>query len=631
MTIQAAPSEQSYAADGVSTIFPIPFPFDTAADLKLTSTDSAGNILTLSTGFTISGGAGSTGNATFSVAPAAGLTLTIYDNPALTQPTNYVSLDAFPAESHEKALDRVTRIAKRLNQLVLRSVRFPDGDVSTDGVLGSVANRKGKYLFFNAVTGAIEYAVNIVNTTLSKSIIAQLLNPQSAAELAASVAPIVYSSERAGAFSRYNMDPTGVTSSSAAFGNAAKSNDYVFDDFPGGGLYKFDASVAISKYPLRIEGSMRGDIGGAILSGTRFQLSTLAGASAACLNFSSFSDLEVSKIKFLLKNAALSQIGMRFAELRASNFEKCSFLGQGTINDDTTGMRFDGTGTFTGDVTIDRCYFSNHQFCVHLLGSVTDLRVLASAFYGTAAHASSRGLSIASANCNGLMVIGNSFNIWKRGIYSIGSGIKQIGNRFEDTNPQWEWVIGSATKHQSLGDTVIGGGLPIFSQTDADAHLVMGAAGAFSAGQPFQANRGFQEGAGAGSALRAFNMGYPQTTAGTFTASGAMTWNAAGNLIWSIVGKTMTVSWNFFNTTIAGTPDKALQILIPGSFVSAENKQVPCTIQNNGAFSNNGSATIASGAGNTLIKVYIDPSALNNWTASAANGGTSGSITFFTT
>jgi len=216
MTITASPSEQSYAADGISIVFAIPFPFDTAADLKLTSTDASGNILTLTTGFTISGGAGSTGNATFLVAPALGLTITIYDNPALTQPTDYVSLDAFPAESHERALDRVTRIAKRLYQLVQRSVRFPDGDVSTDGVLGSVANRKGKYLFFNAVTGAIEYAVNIVTTTLSQSIIGQLLNPQTLAESNAAVTPINYF-RREGNVLRYGTNVTpGTTDMMAA-------------------------------------------------------------------------------------------------------------------------------------------------------------------------------------------------------------------------------------------------------------------------------------------------------------------------------------------------------------------------------------------------------------------------------
>lgn len=215
MTIQADPSEKAYAGDGVSTVFAIPFPFDTAADLKLTSTDTSGNILTLSSGFTISGGAGSTGNATFAVAPASGITITIYDDPARTQPTDYVSLDAFPAESHERALDRVTRIAKRLYQLVQRSVRFPDGDASTNAVLGSVANRKGKYLFFNTVTGAIEYAANIVTTTLSQSIIGQLLNPQTNAEIAAGITPnYAYVS---GNMLRYAADPTGVTDSTPAW------------------------------------------------------------------------------------------------------------------------------------------------------------------------------------------------------------------------------------------------------------------------------------------------------------------------------------------------------------------------------------------------------------------------------
>lgn len=243
MTIQAAPSEQSYATDGVSTVFAIPFPFDTAADLKLTSTDSAGNILTLTTGFTISGGGGSTGNATFSPAPVAGLTLTIYDDPARTQPTNYVSLDAFPAESHEKALDRVTRIAKRLYQLLQRSVRFPDGDVSTDGVLGSVANRKGKYLFFNAVTGAIEYALNIVTTTLSQSIIAQLLNPQTALEAAAAVVPTNYAYSP-GHPLRYGAIGDGVADDTTALTNLLKTGHRVL----GGGpqyIYRYTTTIAI--------------------------------------------------------------------------------------------------------------------------------------------------------------------------------------------------------------------------------------------------------------------------------------------------------------------------------------------------------------------------------------------------
>lgn len=193
MTITAAASEVSYNADSVTVSFSVPFPFDTSADLKVFSTDSNSAVTPISTGFTVSGGDGSTGAVLFSVAPVTGLKITIIDDPAQTQPTEYVSLDAFPAESHERALDRVTRLCKRLHQQWLRTLRFPDGDTVTDGSVAPIATRKGKYLFFNAVTGAVEYAVNLVTTTLTQSLIGGLLNPQTAAELAAGVTPVNYS------------------------------------------------------------------------------------------------------------------------------------------------------------------------------------------------------------------------------------------------------------------------------------------------------------------------------------------------------------------------------------------------------------------------------------------------------
>lgn len=192
MTIPATESEISYAGDGVTLAFDIPFPFDTASDLKVISTDADGNPTELTSGFSVSGGNGSTGTLTFLVAPSASVDITILDDVELTQTHDYTDNDPFPAESHETALDRGVRISKRLYQLIRRSIRTRDGDPITDMELGSVDNRKGKYLFFNAVTGAIEYAVNLVTTALSQSIIAQLLNPQAAAEIAAGVVPTNY-------------------------------------------------------------------------------------------------------------------------------------------------------------------------------------------------------------------------------------------------------------------------------------------------------------------------------------------------------------------------------------------------------------------------------------------------------
>jgi len=221
MTISATANETTYNADGVSVAFAIPFPFDTSDDIKVLLTDSVtGAVTPLSSGFSIVGGGGSPGTALFLAAPAATLKVTLLDDPALTQPTDYVDLDAFPAESHERALDRVTRLCKRLHQQWLRTIRFTDADLITDGSITSTVNRRGKYLFFNAITGAVEYATAIIGNTLSQSIIGQYLNPQSAAEITVGVTPTNYAYAPGNPW-RYGADGTGGANDTAALLTAA--------------------------------------------------------------------------------------------------------------------------------------------------------------------------------------------------------------------------------------------------------------------------------------------------------------------------------------------------------------------------------------------------------------------------
>jgi hypothetical protein len=193
MTIESTASEISYSGNGATLAFAVPFPFDTSADLKVLSTDTTTGLASvLSSGFVVTGGGGTTGTVTFTVAPATGKTITILDDPARTQPTDYVSNDAFPAESHEDALDRVTRLCKRLYQLSLRALHLPDGDATTDASIATVQTRKGKYLYFDATTGAIDYATAIATTTLSQGTIGALLYPRTAAEISAGVTPTNY-------------------------------------------------------------------------------------------------------------------------------------------------------------------------------------------------------------------------------------------------------------------------------------------------------------------------------------------------------------------------------------------------------------------------------------------------------
>lgn len=186
MTIPSTANEITYGGDNVTVSFGIPFAFNTAADIKVFVTDTTtGAVTPLTSGFSVVGT-----QVVFVAAPTSTTQMTILDDPALTQPTDYQSLDAFPAESHEQALDRVTRLCKRLHQQWLRTLRFPDGDVISDGTVSSTVNRRGKYLFFNVSTGALEYAVSVIGQTLSQSIISQFLTPQTGAEILAGALPV---------------------------------------------------------------------------------------------------------------------------------------------------------------------------------------------------------------------------------------------------------------------------------------------------------------------------------------------------------------------------------------------------------------------------------------------------------
>jgi hypothetical protein len=153
MTIPASPTEIAYAGNGITTAFPIPFVFDTSADILVVKTDSAGTPAVLSTGFSITGGGGATGTLTMDVAPAALEKLYVIDDPAQTQPTDYTNNDAFPADAHEAALDRVTRLVKRLKGRADRCIRVADGDDVTGNalLLPVEAARANKILGFDVL------------------------------------------------------------------------------------------------------------------------------------------------------------------------------------------------------------------------------------------------------------------------------------------------------------------------------------------------------------------------------------------------------------------------------------------------------------------------------------------------
>jgi hypothetical protein len=215
-------------------------------------------------------------------------------------------------------------------------------------------------------------------------------------------------------------------------------------------------------------------------------LAVSAGAGATAFRWTTFaSNVHIERIGISLKNGGptgpLGQIGLRFAELRASRVIDCWIEGL-PGSDDTTAIQFDGPGTYTGDVTVDRCYITNHKIGVNIQGVCTTVRVVNCELYGTSGATGTKGVNIASTSF-GTLISGCTFDQWVRGVYSEGGHVKQIGNYFESNTPQFEWVRGGTNArvwNQSFGDMFEGTGVPIYPINDWDACFVASGPGYFT-------------------------------------------------------------------------------------------------------------------------------------------------------
>lgn len=251
MTVSSTVSSISYAGNGSTTVFAIPFGFDANADIAVASRNASGDVTTLTTGFTVAGAGTGSGTCTFTTAPASGVEIVISRAPSLLQPTDYTSNDRFPAETHEAALDRGVMQAQYLKELIDRALRVPFGDEAAGASmeLPVTSLRLGKYLYFNGTTGLPEVADLLTSgTTLSRSVIGDYWRPLTTEESAAGlVAGDIYTWFDPGDFRRYKADPTGVADSAAAIRNACLAGH----PLRGGGptyTYRMDSEVELPVY-----------------------------------------------------------------------------------------------------------------------------------------------------------------------------------------------------------------------------------------------------------------------------------------------------------------------------------------------------------------------------------------------
>jgi hypothetical protein len=129
MTISTTASRISYNGNGATTAFSFPYRFLTNADLVVikVAADGTETTLTLNTNYTVTGADDEAGGTvTLSVAPLSGQRVVIYRAVAITQEVDYITGDPFPAETHERALDRLTMVAQQQQDAIDRSAKLSE-------------------------------------------------------------------------------------------------------------------------------------------------------------------------------------------------------------------------------------------------------------------------------------------------------------------------------------------------------------------------------------------------------------------------------------------------------------------------------------------------------------------------
>lgn len=154
MTVSSEQSAISYSGDGVTIDFAVPIYFLQASDLRVSEVNQDGTetLLVLNTDYTVSGAGNEAGGFVSLLGDPTpiGKDLVIDRDPPATQETSYQANDPFPAEEHEKALDKLTMLVQRLRRTFFNAIHFPLSD-STDGTLPKKSERAGMMLGFDAL------------------------------------------------------------------------------------------------------------------------------------------------------------------------------------------------------------------------------------------------------------------------------------------------------------------------------------------------------------------------------------------------------------------------------------------------------------------------------------------------
>ena len=633
MTIGSNTARGIFACNGTSTVFPVPIQAYNASDFLVLLTNAAGvsTVLNLGGDYTLAPSGTeappqwtlTTQTGQFPSPYVAGLTLQVILNPVQTQPSQYVSGQAFPSLAVQTNMDRLTEMVIRLQDQVSRAVRAPDGDNAPAMLLPAAPLRELQYLATD-VNGNLITVTALPGTANTPQSLGLLLYPQSAAEIAAGVLPVNIQYAY-GSFRRYGADPSGTLNSYPAILAASKCNSLIFDDFPGGGNYLIGQDGLLSAYPLTILGQAKNT--SAIVvgdAGTRFTLSSAAGVSTACLHYETFAtDVHIERIAFQWQNPSLPQFGLRAdTDFRAFSILDCSFFGNATPGVYGIYLNFGLGGTFSSG-SIRDCTLEDLMVGIDLQGPCTTVKIRDCEFYGAGPALSSYGVLIgaqpssAPSPAQGVSLIGNTFENWTYGIYSYAGDTRQIGNYFEANTHSWTWWSGAFPVTQSFdfGSIITNGGVPqpnvdfLYNNTSGNMVLSPGI-GTYFDSALFNVYRGI---ASEGQALAD---GFFTDFAPTVQANGGGTISGltVTTACYCRIAGRMEIEFEI-SGTLTGGATTAIQIAIPGALFPAKTARNPCSVVINGASPVPGLAYVTGAAAQINIAPGLNTSAA--WTAGA--------------
>ena len=156
MTISTTTLRNSYSGNGSTTAFAYTYPINTTSEITViersaTGTETVKAEGTGSANYGIADNGAAGGTITMVTAPAAGTTLIILRNTSLTQETDYVANDPFPAETHEDALDKLQMQTQELQEELDRSIKISRTNTMTSTEFTvDATNRASKLLAFDS-------------------------------------------------------------------------------------------------------------------------------------------------------------------------------------------------------------------------------------------------------------------------------------------------------------------------------------------------------------------------------------------------------------------------------------------------------------------------------------------------